>query len=122
VEFLCGDFTDISTGRDWTDGDVLFANSTCFDDKLMGTLANLAGAWACMRCGGVMRWFGGEEVLVLSIMGHLVMRVCVRVCPPAGLKKGAIFITLTKRLPSPHFKASPRPSSSPPPRPYIFNI
>lgn len=64
VEFLCGDFTDISTGRDWTDGDVLFANSTCFDDKLMGTLANLA----------------------------------------AGLKKGAIFITLTKRLPSPHFK------------------
>lgn len=44
---------------DWTDGDVVFANSTCFGDALMRRLASAATA----------------------------------------LKKGAIFITLTKRLP-----------------------
>ena len=49
---------------DWSDGDVLFANSTCFDDALMKKVA-------------------GQAVT---------------------LKKGAVFITFTKRLPSHHFE------------------
>lgn len=35
VEFVLGDVTDLKS-YDWTDGDVLFANSTCFDDKVGG--------------------------------------------------------------------------------------
>jgi hypothetical protein len=33
VSFVLGDITDPSC-HDWTDGDVLFANSTCFDEKV----------------------------------------------------------------------------------------
>ena len=28
--------------KDWTDGDVVFANSTCFDDELMQQICNIA--------------------------------------------------------------------------------
>ena len=58
VEFVHGDAIDFSV-CDWSDGNVVFANSTCFDDALMWKLAKAATA----------------------------------------LKKGAIFITLTKRIP-----------------------
>jgi len=63
IEFILGDCTDFVV-KDWSDGDVLFANSTCFDDSLMAKIAEKAGA----------------------------------------LKRGAIFITLTRRLPSTHFE------------------
>ena len=58
VEFVLGDALDMNV-CDWSDGTVVFANSTCFDDSLMRRLASAATA----------------------------------------LKKGTIFITLTKRLP-----------------------
>ena len=34
IEFTQGDMTDLSV-KDWSDGDIIFANSTCFDDELM---------------------------------------------------------------------------------------
>ncbi|CAN0412747.1 unnamed protein product [Ectocarpus sp. 12 AP-2014] len=40
IEFVCGDFTVL----DWSDGDVVFANSTCFGDDLMKELAQGAAA------------------------------------------------------------------------------
>jgi len=58
IEFVKGDCTDFSV-KDWSDGDILFANSTCFDDTLMTKIADKAGA----------------------------------------LKRGTIFITLTKKTP-----------------------
>jgi hypothetical protein len=42
VEFIHGDATDFSV-KDWSDADVVFANSTCFDDTLMGKIAVCAG-------------------------------------------------------------------------------
>lgn len=49
--------------KDWRDADVVFINSTCYDDALMNKIGALA----------------------------------------AGMKKGAFFISLTKRLPGPDF-------------------
>ncbi|CAM9261116.1 unnamed protein product [Scytosiphon promiscuus] len=63
VEFFLGDAFDMNV-CDWTDADVVFANSTCFDASLMRKMASAATA----------------------------------------LKKGAFFITLTKRLPAAYFK------------------
>ncbi|CAN0299581.1 unnamed protein product, partial [Ectocarpus sp. 12 AP-2014] len=40
IEFVRGDFTVL----DWSDGDVVFANSTCFGDNLMKKLAQGAAA------------------------------------------------------------------------------
>ena len=37
VSLVQGSVTD----ADWSDGDVVFANSTCFDDELMGLLVPL---------------------------------------------------------------------------------
>ena len=62
IEFTLGDAFDLGV-EDWSDGDVVFANSTCFSDSLMGRFASAA----------------------------------------EHLKKGAIVITFTKRLPSPAF-------------------
>jgi hypothetical protein len=39
--FLYGSFLDMSV-RDWRDGDLVFANSTCYDDELMANIADLA--------------------------------------------------------------------------------
>jgi len=61
--FLHADFLDIKA-KDWRDGDVVFANSTCYDDELMNKIATLA----------------------------------------LGMRKGAFFVTFTKRLPSNDFK------------------
>jgi len=41
VEFYCADITDLDA-YDWSDGTVVFANSTCFDERLMSKLADLA--------------------------------------------------------------------------------
>jgi SAM-dependent methyltransferase len=61
LEFLQGDFRDLSL-CDWpSQADVCVANSTCFSNELMVDLAGLA----------------------------------------AGMGKGSVFVTLTKRLPSP---------------------
>ena len=36
-----GDFTKLRT-KDWRDADVVFANSTCYDEGLMHKIAHLA--------------------------------------------------------------------------------
>mmetsp|Transcript_17181 Transcript_17181/g.22338 ORF Transcript_17181/g.22338 Transcript_17181/m.22338 type:complete len:421 (+) Transcript_17181:115-1377(+) len=43
LEFVCADMTDLRA-FDWSDGDIVFANSTCFDDALMSALAKAASA------------------------------------------------------------------------------
>jgi len=64
LEFLQGDFRDM-TLCDWpSKADVCVANSTCFSSELMLDLAGLA----------------------------------------AGMRKGSVFVTLTKRLPSPDWE------------------
>lgn len=42
VEFVLGDALDFGV-RDWSNADVVFANSTCFDDELMSRLADQCG-------------------------------------------------------------------------------
>jgi len=42
IRFECGD----ATVADWSDGDVVFANSTCFDEWLMAKLATTADRMA----------------------------------------------------------------------------
>ncbi len=39
--FVFGDFLDMKV-RDWRDGDVVFANSTCYDEELMAKIAEKA--------------------------------------------------------------------------------
>lgn len=39
--FVCGSFLD-TKAKDWRDADLVFANSTCYDDALMAKIANLA--------------------------------------------------------------------------------
>ncbi len=34
VSFICGDFLNFEACFDWSDADVLFMNSTCFDDAV----------------------------------------------------------------------------------------
>ncbi|CAN0305891.1 unnamed protein product, partial [Phaeothamnion confervicola] len=41
IRFVHGDATD-PAAADWSDGDVVFANSTCFDDALMNRIAERA--------------------------------------------------------------------------------
>ena len=40
--FLLGDFLNLDM-KDWRDGDVVFANSTCYDDNLMEKISKIAG-------------------------------------------------------------------------------
>jgi hypothetical protein len=61
-QMINGSFLKMKT-KDWRDADIVFANSTCYDEILMGHIAKLA----------------------------------------QGLRKGAFFISLTKRLPSSEF-------------------
>lgn len=42
-----GDFLKLRT-KDWRDADVVFMNSTCFDETLMGKVAHLAGKNKCL--------------------------------------------------------------------------
>mmetsp|Transcript_22983 Transcript_22983/g.51087 ORF Transcript_22983/g.51087 Transcript_22983/m.51087 type:complete len:292 (+) Transcript_22983:162-1037(+) len=62
VQMIQGDFTKTRT-KDWRDADIVFANSTCYDEQLMARMSSVA----------------------------------------TGMKKGAFFISLTKRLPSTEF-------------------
>jgi len=39
-QMIKGDFRDLNV-KDWTDGDIVFANSTCYDDSIMDSIANL---------------------------------------------------------------------------------
>ena len=49
VTFVRGDATSLAAPNlDWSDGDVVFANSTCFDDQLMSAVARCAES---MRAG-----------------------------------------------------------------------
>ncbi|KAH8074168.1 histone methylation protein DOT1 [Aureococcus anophagefferens] len=63
VDFYEADVTDLGA-HDWSGGDVVFANSTCFDDGMLAAVARRA----------------------------------------ARLKRGAFFITFTKKLPGDHFE------------------
>ena len=36
-----GDFLSSLT-KDWTDGDVVFANSTCYDDEMLQKISDIA--------------------------------------------------------------------------------
>jgi hypothetical protein len=40
LDFICGSILDANV-VDWTDGDVVYANSTCFDDSMMSELSTL---------------------------------------------------------------------------------
>jgi hypothetical protein len=42
VDFFFGSFLDMNV-KDWTDGDVVFANSTCYNNDLMTKLSLIAG-------------------------------------------------------------------------------
>lgn len=42
IDMKQGDILNMDL-KDWRDGDVVFANSTCFDENLMSKIANLAG-------------------------------------------------------------------------------
>ncbi len=44
VQMIHGDFLKLRT-KDWRDADVVFMNSTCFDETLMGKVAHLAGKY-----------------------------------------------------------------------------
>jgi hypothetical protein len=72
LEMKHGDILNIEC-KDWRDGDVVFANSTCFDEPLMNKIANIAGS-----------------ILLLILL--------VTSSSLVGMKKGSFFITLTKRL------------------------
>ena len=41
-QFFHGDFLNLDF-KDWRDADVVFANSTCYDDELMEKIAAIAG-------------------------------------------------------------------------------
>lgn len=41
THFVCGSFLDLDT-CDWTDGDIVFANSTCYDQTLINEISSLA--------------------------------------------------------------------------------
>jgi hypothetical protein len=53
VEVFHGDFLNLSL-KDWRDADVVFANSTCFDDVLMSEIAKIGG----MYFREILRWRG----------------------------------------------------------------
>jgi hypothetical protein len=44
VQFVHGDFLKMRT-KDWRDADVVFINSTCYDEPLMSKIADLAGTF-----------------------------------------------------------------------------
>ena len=81
VDFRHGDIFN-SGLKKWTDGTVIFINSTCFDDEMMVKLAHVAGS---------------NRIIVHCFSS------CV-FCLSARLSLGAFVITLTKRLPSRDFE------------------
>ena len=55
--FLLGDFLNLDM-KDWRDGDVVFANSTCYDDNLMEKISKIAGIFLCLLIGLIGRGVG----------------------------------------------------------------
>jgi len=53
-----GDFLKLRT-KDWRDADVVFMNSTCFDESLMGKVAVVAGerGYPLLRFSVLVVWF-----------------------------------------------------------------
>lgn len=47
VEFVNCDFVNV-VQKDWRDGDVIFCNSTCFDDALMDKLCDRCSKSMCL--------------------------------------------------------------------------
>ena len=44
IQMIQGDFLKLRT-KDWRDADIVFTNSTCYDEKLMESLAKLASTY-----------------------------------------------------------------------------
>lgn len=44
IQMIQGDFLKLRT-KDWRDADIVFTNSTCYDEKLMEQLAKLASTY-----------------------------------------------------------------------------
>lgn len=76
VEVKHGDILNLEC-KDWRDGDLVFVNSTCFDESLMNKIANIAGL--------------GYSIYLLN---YVIV----------GMKKGSFIVTLTKRLNSSDFQ------------------
>jgi hypothetical protein len=45
-QFIQGDFTNLDI-KDWRDADVVFANSTCYDDEMMDKISRIARKLIC---------------------------------------------------------------------------
>ncbi|KAJ1402041.1 hypothetical protein B484DRAFT_457862 [Ochromonadaceae sp. CCMP2298] len=46
VQMIQGDFTKTRT-KDWRDADIVFANSTCYDEQLMARMSSVASEYSC---------------------------------------------------------------------------
>jgi hypothetical protein len=70
--FVFGDFLDMKV-RDWRDADMVFANSTCYDDELMAKIADLA---AGMKKGSffvsITKRLGSSDFAILE---HEMMKM-----------------------------------------------
>lgn len=89
MQFVHGDFLKMRT-KDWRDADVVFINSTCYDEPLMSKIADLAG-----RYFAHVTLDDNDAELYPCIMYIFFLLV--------GMKKGSFFMTLTKRLPCTDF-------------------
>ena len=55
IQFLNADILNLQY-KDWRDGDVIFCNSTCFDEIMMNKFCDRASKWSgcnwngCQRC------------------------------------------------------------------------
>lgn len=122
-----GDMLDLSC-KNWTNGDVVFINSTCYDDELMLKLAHLAGKCSlsmCVQCDMSLRfefqlwtgWQAGRPAVVrvgaqsseslphvawLSISPFL--SELISLLSAVSMRMGTFVVTLTKRLPSQDFQ------------------
>jgi SAM-dependent methyltransferase len=95
---------------DWTDGDVVFANSTCFDDDLMAQLSRMAEG---LKPGAVLVTFTRG----LTYMDHfellqkkrekvrlrLCLCLCLRLCFCVS-----VFLCFCVSVPQPHTNHQPR--------------
>jgi hypothetical protein len=71
---------------DWRDGDVVFANSTCYDETRLEQIAQLA------------------RKLSFTIFLSLTRLMDVMMLVSGGMKKGSFFISMTRRLPISDFE------------------
>ena len=64
VNFIQGSILDSST-IDWTDGDIVFANSTCFDNIMMQTLLEIS---ATMKIGSIFITLSQPLILTAPVI------------------------------------------------------